>query len=436
MLFSDGLNIGGAAGKSAPLGIYHFPKDANPLQTSTFCVLSIHWNVTGDSGCGRDKSGVYCNGKKLATFTAASVGGTSDFALGSINTSGKFPLAADVGRFLVCGSRAHPMDEEEILNVHKYLMKEWKINEVTKGEKGDPGPQGKAGPKGDAGPQGKPGPRGNVGPKGERGDSGPQGKVGPRGPKGESVGDAASKSFVIDMVEQATSHDCVFVSSLAKDVHVTLPVHVLDGWQVTKRDDRVVDTQAVGQFIISEPSRCSAYLHCRAPRTTQEDVTFELYSRSIGTPVVSKVVTLPKGELISILMHHSIAKRETLTVRIVGTNLDLVVEKGSRVEVTETHRWEAPELIVGNVVYPWTSRTVFLANDIDKYHFLHVTARKGEIFLQKTFSPIGMVAPHYTSWTISVEGKITLRFTGSTHKQLDITAEKDYEILSIYGVRC
>ena len=148
------------------------------------------------------------------------------------------------------------------------------------------------------------------------------------------------------------------------------------------------------------------------------------------------MVTLPKGELISILMHHSVAKRETLTVRIRGDNLDLVVEKGSRVEVTETHRWEAPELIVGNVTYPWTSRTVFLANDIDKYHFLHVTARKGEIFLQKTFSPTGMVAPHYTSWTISVEGKITLRFTGSTHKQLDITAEKDYEILSIYGVRC
>ena len=239
------------------------------------------------------------------------------------------------------------------------------------------------------------------------------------------------------MVEQATSHDCVFVSSLAQDVHVSLPVHVLDGWQITKSDDMVVGTQSVGQFIISQPSRCSAYLHCRAPRTTQKDVTFELYSRSIGTPVVSKVVTLPKGELISILMHHSIAKRETLTVRIVGTNLDLVVEEGSRVEVTETHRWEAPEMVVGSAVYPWTSGTIYLANDIERYHFLHLTARNGDVFVEKTFSPIGMRGPHDINvWKLSVEQKISLEFSGEKHKTLQITADKGYEILSIYGVRC
>ena len=126
-----------------------------------------------------------------------------------------------------------------------------------------------------------------------------------------------------------------------------------------------MQTRSVGQFIISQPSRCSAYLHCIAPHTTQENVTFELYSRSIGTPVASQVVTLPKGELTSILIHHGIAKKETLTVRIVGSNLDLTVQKGSRVEVTENHRWEAPELIVGNVIYPWTSQTISLANDIE-----------------------------------------------------------------------
>ena len=211
-------------------------------------------------------------------------------------------MAGDIGRFLVCGNRTHPMTEEEILIVHEYLMKEWWINEAggrrgPKGEKGDRGPQGEQGIKGD------------------RGIQGPQGERGPRGPKGESGGSGgvgiASKSYVIDMVEQATSQDCVFISSLTKDVVVKNRGIVLDDWKTTKSDDRVVQTRPVGQFIVSQSSRCTAYLHCRAPNVTQEKVTIELYSRSIGIPVSAKTVTLPKGELVSILIHHGIAKRDT-----------------------------------------------------------------------------------------------------------------------------
>ena len=429
-LWDNSLVVGGAGNpgeESGPYWTKTFPKDANPIQTSNYCVLSVHWNHAGESGCGQDGSGVYCNGKKLGTFTSCPVyGDASQFVLGASGYAGNLAMEGDVGKFLVCGARAHRMDEEEILNVHKYLMQEWKINEVA-------GKRGPRGLKGDPGPRGL---QGDPGPQGSTGDRGPPG---PRGPKGESGGggkDVASKSFVIDMVEQATSHDCVFISSTTKDITVRDRGIVLHDWQITKSDDRVVQTISAGQFIISQQSRCSAYLHCIAPRTTQENVTFELYSRSTGTPVSSKVVTLPKGELISILMHHGIAKRETLTVRIVGSDLDLTVQKGSRVEVTETHRWEVPEMIVGNVVYPWTSQTIYLANDIEKYNFLHISARKDDVFIEETISPIGMKAPHYTSWTISVEGKITLQFSGPTHKTLHITADKDYKIPSIYGVRC
>ena len=170
LLHDTSLTIGGVVDESnsGPLFISSFPKDANPMQTSTFCVLSVHWNAAGDSRCGKDKSGVYCNGKKLSTFTAATnVTGDADFALGSIGLSGWYPLNGAVGRFLVCGARAHPMDEEEILIVHKYLMKEWKINEVTKG-----GKRGPKGEKGDRGPQGETGPRGETGPTGPRGAQG------------------------------------------------------------------------------------------------------------------------------------------------------------------------------------------------------------------------------------------------------------------------
>mgnify|MGYP001791898187 CR=1 FL=1 len=422
LLYRNSLTIGGVSSgdHSGPLSIYRFPKDANPIQTSTFCVLSVHWNVAGDSGCGRDKSGVYCNGQKLATFTAASVNGDTDFALGAIGLSGKFAFAGDVGRLLVCGNRAHPMDEEEILNIHKYLMHEWKINEVAgtrgpKGEKGDPGPQGKAGP------------------KGVKGDRGLQGKKGDRGPKGDSGG--ASKNFVIDMVEQATSQDCVFKSSLTKDVVVKGRGIVLDDWKSSKSDDIVVQTRSVGQFIISKPSRCSAYLHCLSPIRTQENVSIELYSRSVGTPVSVKIITLPKGELVSILLHHGIAKRETLTVRIMGENLDLIVVKGSRVEVTETHRWEAPELIVGNHVYPWTSQTIELSNDIEKYHYVHISGRYLNHFLSKTISPVGFGSTNPV-WSVKVEGKLELTFSGPGHKTLKIKAWNQYSVISMYGVRC
>ena len=231
----------------------------------------------------------------------------------------------------------------------------------------------------------------------------------------------------------------MFISSLTKDVAVKDRGIVLDDWKTTKSDDRVVQTRPVGQFIISQTSRCSAYLHCRAPNITQEKVTIELYSRSIGTPVSVKIVTLPKGELVSVLIHHGIAKRETLTVRIIGENLDLIVEKGSRVEVTETHRWEAPEMIVGSHVYPWSSQTIVLANDIEAYHYIHIEAQNGDVFASKTISPIGMrgrMGLPNRVWKINVEGKVDLEFSGIGHKTLKISCKDSYQILSMYGVRC
>ena len=37
-----------------------FPKDADPRKTDKFCILSAHWNNKGSSGCGENKSSVYC----------------------------------------------------------------------------------------------------------------------------------------------------------------------------------------------------------------------------------------------------------------------------------------------------------------------------------------------------------------------------------------
>ena len=187
------------------------------------------------------------------------------------------------------------------------------------GSVGPEGPAGKRGPAGPGGPTGERGPRGLKGEKGEKGDTGiqgPQGKQGPRGPAGESkVYDPASKSFVIDMVEQATSLDCAFKASLKEDITASERGLVLTNWIATKVNERVVQTSPTnGEFIISQPSYCTAYLHCIAKTKTLEKVRFELYSRTKAIPVDYAEVKLPKGELISIILHHQIQKFEKLTV--------------------------------------------------------------------------------------------------------------------------
>ena len=333
------------------------------------------------------------------------------------------------------------------------------------GMKGDPGPKGEKGDSGSEGPRGDIGPRGmkgDPGPKGERGDSGskgPQGDIGPRGtkgdpgPKGEKgdqgpkgargpSGSSVSKSFVIDMIEHATSHDCAFIASLKEDVTVTDRGMLLNNWNITKIDDRVVQIQDKGAFVISQSSRCSVYLHCRAEKRTLEKVTFTIFSNTLGKQVSAEVVRLPKGESISILIHHTVDKRETLTVRIFGTDLDFKVEKSSRVEITETHRWEAPELIVANKVYPWKVGVLKLDNDIEKYQYIYITAQLGSFFLYKTIYPTAMLVSKQEEWSAVIandslqKGEITLTFSGIGHKTLQLRNLGDFSIISMYGVRC
>ena len=48
ILIDNTLTIGGGPTNetnSGPISISSFPKDANPMQTNTFCVLSVHWNA-------------------------------------------------------------------------------------------------------------------------------------------------------------------------------------------------------------------------------------------------------------------------------------------------------------------------------------------------------------------------------------------------------
>lgn len=129
----SGLVISGAVGGTygSFTEVKSFPDDANPIESrGGFFVLSVHWNNKGESGCGNNKSAVYCNGKLLRNFTAKYAPGATSFVMGAIAVDGQYKAKCDIGRFLVCGHRDHPMTEEEIMTTHHYLMEQWKINPV------------------------------------------------------------------------------------------------------------------------------------------------------------------------------------------------------------------------------------------------------------------------------------------------------------------
>ena len=305
------------------------------------------------------------------------------------------------------------------------------------------GPEGKRGASGAAGPAGIQGHAGPHGIQGERGIPGPQGARGARGPAGSStVSNAASRSFVIDMVERPTSLDCVFISSLKADIAVSDKGLAIVNWETIKSADRVVQTRPLsGEFIISQPSSCATYLHCIAENKTQENVLFELYSRTKAQVVDSATLNLQKGELYSILLHHRVDATESLSVRVFGTDLDFVIRSaGSRFEVTETHRWEAPELIITNHVYPWPLETdVTIANNIEEYQHLHILAKHDDNFIHTVISPVGLMSlgdRGSSTWKISVEGKLDLEFSGDGHQTLKMSSKEHFRIYYVSGVRC
>ena len=180
--------------------------------------------------------------------------------------------------------------------------------------------------------------------------------MGPPGPAGKSPTDAVSKTWVLDVLEQATSLQSTVTAKLEKKIMVTGGGLVLKHWTVTKHDQTVAQVRDNGEFVISQPSSIAAYIHVQAP-TLQTSVAFELYSNSRATARDTVIVTLNAGKTISILLHYRILKSENVTVRILGNNLDLIIQPQSRVEITLLRRWHPPELIISGHEYPWPSGT-------------------------------------------------------------------------------
>ena len=307
-----------------------------------------------------------------------------------------------------------------------------------RGPKGDRGAAGERGPKGDVGPQGEPGATGGRGeqgargPQGEPGATGERGTRGPPGPPGPVGKDGASKSYVIDMIEQVTRRDAVFVASLSKPLRLTVKGGNLVGWKVSKTVGLICQLIDKKTFYIAQKAVCSVYIHCRSRKDSK--VTVAVVDRRMGGYIERVEKHLPKDELVTILIECSVAKVAKLSMQMEGDDLDVEVDKSTRFEVVLKEKWEVPERIEGSKPYPWGhGQEIQIYQDIEKYRFIHITLAKGNIYISETISPSAMEGP---SWKVPIHNLLALEFSGKGHKTLKIGGIGGYSIANMEGIIC
>ena len=231
--------------------------------------------------------------------------------------------------------------------------------------------------------------------------------------------------------------ESVFATKLNKRTAVTGSGLVLKDWKTVKADDRVAQV-VDGRYTVSQPSSVTAYLHVNS-HISLSNVIFELYSNTRAAAQDVKTVSINAGEAMSIALHHRVTSNETLTIRVMGTDLALSVEPNSFVEITLLRRWEPPELLVSGSSYPWAPGTYHIGQNIEDYHTIQITGQKGYSFISKTISPKGMLRDTVRGtskvWIFEVETNLSLTFTGEKHKTLKIESDEGFSILSMYGMR-
>ena len=324
----------------------------------------------------------------------------------------------------------------------------------VKGERGAPGvkgDQGAPGVKGDRGARGAKGEAGDRGPAGARGSDGKPGPTGPKGDKGDPgpvSKDAASKSFVTNLVaqvsrqlmsfihsmfEQVTYRNSSFVASLTDDIRITKDGGYLEGWKVDKTLGLVCQLLADKKnfYLDNRKMICTGYLYLKSWK--ESTVSIVVMNRSKGRVAKRLEVHLPEKEMTVVLIDCSLRGVE-MSLRVDGKDLDLRVESSTRFEVVLTEKWEVPETIDGDKIYPWTHNDVIhLDEDVENYRFVHVTALLKSNYVSYMMSPTSMTG---SLWLLDISGLISLQFTGVGHKTLKIVSPQGYSVVNMTGIIC
>ena len=102
-------------GKNA---IAPYQSKANAGELNKWICLSIHWDVPG----GNNASEVWCNGKKLANFTARTSAGSNTMTFGDLNPSGIAGLKGDIAFY--CLYKGENLTETNI-KLHSQVLCKW-----------------------------------------------------------------------------------------------------------------------------------------------------------------------------------------------------------------------------------------------------------------------------------------------------------------------
>ena len=178
---------------------------------------------------------------------------------------------------------------------------------------------------------------------------------------------------------------------------------------------------------------CSVYIYLRSK--TDTTITLGLYDREHGGIAEEKTVDLLKDELNATVLKFEAKNGSQYSIYIKGEDLNIELDKKTRFEVVSIKTWKNPKDIEGDKVTPWKQgQKIMIYQEIEKYRFVHITAKKGVLYINKMISPLYM--DQVDTWNINVEDKLTLAFTGTNHKTLFIKETHGFEVVNMVGIEC
>ena len=98
--------------------IADFKSKANASELNKWISLSVHWDVPG----GSEASEIWCNGKKLANFTARASQGSNQKTFGDLNPNGTSGLKGDISFYCLYKGEKH---DELRIKLHHHVLCSW-----------------------------------------------------------------------------------------------------------------------------------------------------------------------------------------------------------------------------------------------------------------------------------------------------------------------
>ena len=119
---TGGYTVVGPNSYSGKNPIVGYQSKANAGELNKWICLSIHWDVSG----GNNASEVWCNGKKLANFTARTSPGSNTMTFGDFKPAGRAGLKGDIAFF--CLYKCENLTETNIKLHHQVLCKWYAVD--------------------------------------------------------------------------------------------------------------------------------------------------------------------------------------------------------------------------------------------------------------------------------------------------------------------